>query len=93
MEIRFTPKTGVSLPTVTVDGKEATTTKNGKYYTIKLADIYASDLATRHTIVAGDCTVNISTMSYVYTFMSGDTTSDAMKDLLCAFYGFAQACR
>ena len=55
-------------------------------------DISATNLTDSHTITAGGTTVTVSAMSYVYGILNSGSNNEG-KDLVCALYNYAQACR
>ena len=82
-----------TLDTVIVDGESRKSQKSGEYYMVSFPGIFASQLANSHTINAGDCEITISAMSYVYEMIIRDSSQADMKDMLCALYEYAQACK
>ena len=93
LTVRIKPAAGVTFSKITVDGAAKTAKKSGGYYMVSFPGIYANQLADMHTIVAGDCTINVSPMSYVYEMLGRDTTLEDLKNMLCALYNYAQACK
>lgn len=93
LRVYLTPAEGVTLSTVTVDGNTITPTKSGDRYYVTISDIKATQLADPHTITAEGATTTVSPLSYVYSILSSSTTSDDAKNLVCALYNFALACR
>jgi cellobiose phosphorylase len=61
-------------------------------YTVSFPGIFATKLADSHTIVAGDCTITVSPMSYVHEKLASETAGKDLKDLLCALYAYAEVC-
>ena len=88
----ITPVSGQTIDTVTVDGNMVTPTKSSSRYMVTIDNIFANQLADSHTIIAGDCTITISPMSYVYAVLNSSTTSNEWKNMVCALYNYAQAC-
>ena len=68
-------------------------TKSGQYYMVNYTGIYANQLANQYTITAGDCTISVSPMSYVFEMLNSTTAQKDLKDLVCALYHYAQACK
>ena len=86
------PAEGVQITNVTLDNASATITTSGQYSIVTKSGIWASVLAQKYTIVAGDCTIQVSPMSYVYEMLDRDSSSEELKNLLCALYTYAQVC-
>lgn len=92
LRIILTPGEGVRLNTVSVDGSAVTPEKSGNTYYVDITGIKASELASTHIIEAKGARTDVSPMSYVYSILTGDNNTDA-KNLMCALYYYAQACK
>ena len=86
------PAEGAVINSVTLDSAAATITTSGQYSIVTKSGIWASALAQKYTIAAGDCTIQVSPMSYVYEMLGRDSSSTVLKNLLCALYTYAQVC-
>ena len=93
LTVYLTPADGVTLSRVTVDGAEQTPTKSGNRYMVVFSGIKATELTRTHTISAEGATATVSPMSYVYSMLTSATTSTEGKNLVCALFNYAQACR
>ncbi|MBO4927576.1 MAG: hypothetical protein J5379_04930 [Clostridiales bacterium] len=89
----LTPRDGVTIEKVTVDDKEVTPTRSGNRYYVIISNISVTKLTESHTISYGTASITVSPMSYVNGILSSGTTSDAAKDLVCALYNLAEACK
>ena len=90
--VALTPASGVTLNSVTLDGNAITPTRSGDQYLVMINDISATNLTDSHTITAGGTTVTVSAMSYVYGILNSGSNNKG-KDLVCALYNYARACR
>ena len=93
LDVFITPAAGTTLTTVTVDGAEVPVKMSGSRAVVSISDIYASDLTDMYTIVAGDCTIHVSAMSYVEALAGKEATGEKLNNMLCALYAYAKACR
>ena len=89
LTVRIKPVSGTALD---IQAEGAEVTQSGNYYLVNYANIFATQLTDVRTIKAGDCTITVSPMSYVYSVLNSETTQDDIKNLVCALYGFANAC-
>lgn len=89
LDIRFTAGGG---ETVELDGVEKTPDTDGNYSLVSVSGIPASQLTTGHTLQVGEKTATISPMSYAYTLLGRTNESNELKNLLCAFYNYGNAC-
>ncbi|MBO4927577.1 MAG: hypothetical protein J5379_04935 [Clostridiales bacterium] len=89
----LTPAEGVTIEKVTVDDKEITPTKSGNRYYVIISNISVTKLTESHMISYGTASIIVSPMSYVNGILSSGTTSDAAKNLVCALYNLAEACK
>ncbi len=92
LDVRMLPAEGAVINSVTLDSAAATITTSGQYSIVTKSGIWASALAQKYTIVAGDCTIRVSPMSYVYEMLGRESSSEELKNLLCALYTYAQVC-
>ena len=93
LDVRMLPAEGTEITSVTLDGAAAAVTVSGQYSVVTKSGIMASGLADEYIIVTGDCTIHVSAMSYVYEMLGRDNSSAAFKNLLCALYEYAKACK
>ncbi|MBR5380918.1 MAG: hypothetical protein IK140_10390 [Clostridia bacterium] len=93
LDVRMLPAEGTEITSVTLDGAAAAVTVSGQYSVVTKSGIMASGLADEYIIVAGDCTIHVSAMSYVYEMLGRDNSSATFKNLLCALYEYAKACK
>lgn len=90
LTVRIEPAAGNDSLYIAANG--ASDTQSGIYRMITYPGVYANQLTDTHTIQAGDCTITVSPMSYVYEMLRNETVQNDAKDLMCALYGYAQAC-
>ena len=93
LRVTLKPASGVTLDTVIKDGQEVTPFQSGKNYYVLFSGIKATELTDSHTVTAEGATTTVSPMSYVYSVLSTEGVSDATKNLVCALYNYAQACK
>ena len=93
LRITVTPAAGVTISNVEVDGQIVSPIKSGDDYIVTISGIKATELINIHTIVAEGATTTVSPMSYVYSALSTNGVRDEIKDLVCALYNYAQACK
>ena len=89
----LTPADGVTIDKIMVDGAEVKPSKSGSRYYVIIPNISVTKLTESHTISYGTASITVSPMSYVNGILSSGTTSDAAKDLVCALYNLAEACK
>ncbi|MBQ9208483.1 MAG: hypothetical protein IJ149_02725 [Oscillospiraceae bacterium] len=78
--------------TITIDGTAVTPVKSGSRYYVKVTNIGAKDLQTKHTVAFDDgYSVTFSPMSYVRTMLRSSSTDEAFADLLRATYDYSEA--
>ena len=93
LQVILTPAEGVTIDSVTVNDEAVTPKKSGEKYIVSIPGIKATQLTASHTVAAADASVTISPMSYVYGILASSDTTDAAKNLVCALYNYAQACK
>ena len=94
LRIYFQPAEGETITSVTIKGNSVTPEKEGKRYYVEISGIYANQLTDTYTITTGGGTeIRVSAMSYVYSMLSASNTSDAGKNIVCALYNYANACK
>lgn len=89
LDIRFTAGEG---ETVKLDNTTVTPSVSEGFSTVSVSGIPASQLTTGHTLQVGGKTTTISPMSYAYTLLGRTNESNELKNLLCAFYNYGNAC-
>lgn len=89
LDIRFTAGEG---ETVKLDNTTVTPSVSEGFSMVSVSGIPASQLTTGHTLQVGEKTATISPMSYAYTLLGRTNESNELKNLLCAFYNYGNAC-
>ncbi|MBP5261167.1 MAG: S-layer family protein [Clostridiales bacterium] len=89
----LTPAAGVTIDSVIVDEIAKTPGRSGTDYTVVIPGILPSHLTEEHTVSCMGASITVSPMSYVYSMLNSANDTDNGKDLACALYYFAQACR
>ncbi len=78
--------------TITLDGTAVTPVKSGSTYYVKVSDIGARQLQTKHTVAFDDgYSVTFSPMSYARTMLRSSSTDTDLADLLKALYDYSEA--
>ncbi len=92
LTVRMLPKEGQTIGSVTLNGKAVETQASGNYIMVSQSGILATELANMFTIQAGDSTIRVSPMSYVYDVLRGAGSGEYVRQFMCAFYYYGQAC-
>ena len=92
LAVFLTPKDGVTIDKVIVDGEEVTPKPYGNQYYVIFSNISVTRLTEAHTIRYGEAYINVSPMSYVYGILKDRTSSNEAKNIVCALYNLAKAC-
>ncbi|MBR4346705.1 MAG: hypothetical protein IKP75_07205 [Oscillospiraceae bacterium] len=78
--------------TITLDGTAVTPVKSGSRYYVKLSNIGAKELQTKHILAFEDgYSATFSPMSYLYVKLGNTSTDEALADLLRATYDYSEA--
>ena len=92
LTVRMAPKEGQTIENVMLNGTAAETTVSGVYTMVSVPNILATRLADTSTIIAGDCEIQVSPMSYVYDVLSKSGSAQRIRTFMCALYQYGQAC-
>lgn len=91
LQVRIAPaNSDMVLP---IDAPGGSISQSDGYYLVTYPGVFANLLTVTRTITAGDCTITVSPMSYVYDMLRSETEQDDAKNLVCALFGYAQACK
>lgn len=93
LTVRMAPKNGQTIENVTLNGNVMDTTVSGEYTLVSVPGILATRLTDTCTINAGDCTIQVSPMSYVYDVLRGSGFRESLRKFMCALYYYGQACK
>ncbi len=91
LTVRILPATA-DLTLADINAPGGSKSQSGEYFMVTYPGVFANQLADTRTITAGDCTITVSPMSYVYEMLSSETEQNDVKDLMCALHYYAQAC-
>ena len=92
LTVRMLPKEGQTIGSVTLNGNAVETQASGNYIMVSQSGIPATELANMFTIQAGDSTIRVSPMSYVYDVLRGAGSGEYVRQFMCAFYYYGHAC-
>lgn len=93
LRIKFYPAEGETVSNVMVATDPVEPKKSGDYYYVDIEGIKATELAETYGVNAEKALTLVSPMSYVYSVLVTPGTSDEAKNLVCALYYYAQACK